>query len=242
MLCSGARACALSDIFPRSISLWVSRGFPLQVYIEVPEGIPLNIQEDHAKAEVRIVVASAYKTEGSPPVRIRTNTSKGVVVTGAVAMSEVRLVPFSSNVIVYKDGEEKAGSNYITPNVCFTHASTKYKTSIATPKLVVEDTRGPFGSAASNGAALFFAPPFWLVATTRDKLEANMALSSVKVELRVGSKASTVVVTIMRNTRALEVGEELFFYKPIAGQGRKGRGIMAGPRLQEQGRKGRGKL
>ena len=181
--------------------------------MDIPGIETFEVLSELAKSRVRLGLASAYAAEAPLPVRIRTLPTRGVVTTRKLAAKELKLVPMSTAVLIYKADDE--ASSYLTAGAMFKHPLNHKvcKAAIVTPKLTLNDsTVLKEGTSKTIPKPGLFAPPYWFVNPTRDSAEANLVHAKIKITV----ESHEVSVPVLMNTRVVEEGAELFVYKPKA--------------------------
>lgn len=205
----------------------------IKTFMEVPTPYPFEFTAELAKARIRLCLEAAFQEEGQQPVRIRKQPTKGVIATKAVKAGAIRLVPVTVNVNICAENAEAASSSAIVTGVLFNHAvKGKHKGVLSQPKIVLQETQGRDGSATKATDQELWAPPFWLVQTTRDMAGANMVFTTSKKGVGTSEQQLTTIFPIMKNSRPIEVGEELCVYK---------NNTEAKPNTTDVGKGGKGK-
>lgn len=194
-------------------------------YIDVPGKDTLEVLTELAKSRVRLALAEAYANEPLP-VCIRTSPTRGVVATKAIKAKALKLVPLSTGIVIYKEGDMNSA---LSLGKVFELDGCNYNASIMAPRITL---------SLEKADSKLFAPPYWIVEPTRDSAEANLSAATLTIPIYVDEKKHQIVLPILQNTRAIAADEVLYYHKantqvaeisvqedPSKGSGRgKGRG------------------
>lgn len=134
-------------------------------------------------------------------LKIRTQPTKGVVLKDNVDANELRLVPYTNNVVLNGAGSVPTGGSVYVCNA-YEHKGKMNSVWLNAPRLNVVEDQGQIANRTSEP----FIIPYWLVYQTPDNARGNMVAATVSVD--------GVHIPILTNKCALNAGTELMIYKP----------------------------
>ena len=176
----------------------------------MPEIKALDFLCDIYKGYVKILLLSAYeehKNSIKNKLEVKVKPTHALVCKEAFKAHELNLVPLSTSVSIYEKGKYNAAVGGVTFGHMFNHP-TKGTEMIA----VISQAKSVLPSSQEDPLAI----PYWFVVGKGDKAVANLEPGTYKYTTNFNGATDTFFIPILTNPKALQIGDELTKYKPVA--------------------------
>ena len=189
-----------------------------------------------AKSRMKLAIDAAFQQRKGDlqGIEIQTLPRKGVFAVAKIKAKELKLVPRSLAVAL-------SPTKPTHPNHMGEVAKDPSK---GAPLYGVIQPQFPSAESLKQGNPQL--TPYWFVETTSDTSMVNLEYASMAVAVLTSCKddddKAVMHVPVLQNTKAIDIGDELFVFKPLQGKNRDdGDRPPPPPPKRKQGGRGRGK-